>query len=82
MAKKLWKTTIVIWSEDDPQDMELSDLAREAESGSSICTKCVSGFVEHPDEDPDWDGNEFFDDPDSESEDDDGLCRSAAENVL
>ena len=30
--KKLWKTTIVIWSEDDPQRMELTDLAREVVS--------------------------------------------------
>jgi hypothetical protein len=36
---KLWKTTIEIYTDFDPKDLELSTLAREAESGSGLCTK-------------------------------------------
>jgi hypothetical protein len=63
MAKKLeklFKTTIVIWSEDDPRDLSLGDLAREAERGSSYCSKSETRSVEEPSKDPDWDGTEFF----------------------
>lgn len=35
----LWKTTIVIWSEQDPQGAEAVDLARDATDGDSFCSK-------------------------------------------
>lgn len=35
----LYKTTIVIWSDYDTSGTELSELARDAESGDSICTR-------------------------------------------
>ena len=61
MSKPLYKAVVVIWCEDDPMSMELSDLAREAESGSALCTGMKAKIVEDPDKDPDWDGNwEFF----------------------
>lgn len=63
MVKPLFKTTIVIWSEEDPAGIELSDLARDATDGESYCSKQVSQIVESPSGDPDWDGTEFFDYP-------------------
>lgn len=68
-AKPLYKTTIVIWSTDNPTNkMELSELARDAESGNSYCSSMSSQKVEKPENDPDWDGTDFFDDG-SEDED-------------
>lgn len=59
--KPLYKTTIVIWSEDDPTNkMELSELAREAESGDAYCSNMHSVRVTDPEVDLDWDGTEFF----------------------
>lgn len=57
---KLYKTTVVIWSEFDPATLDLSDLARDAESGDSYCSKLTRQFVTEPSDDPDWDGTEFF----------------------
>lgn len=57
----LYKTTIVIWSEEDPSGrMELSQLAREAESGDCYCSRMHSERIPDPTTDPDWDDNEFF----------------------
>jgi hypothetical protein len=57
----LYRTTIVIWSTDDPTDkLELEDMAREATGGEMYCSKQVSVAVDDPDGDPDWDGTEFF----------------------
>jgi hypothetical protein len=67
---KLHKTTIVIWSDEDPSDMEIDDLAREAVSGSSFCSKRVDEVVTDRDQFPD---TEFFgveEDDDDEEEDD------------
>ena len=64
--QKLYKTTIIIWSEDDPSGMELEDLGREATSGNSYCSKQVSELIRNPSQDPDWDGTEFFKDPEDE----------------
>ena len=38
----LYKTTIVIWTNDDPEGMELEDLAREATCGDALCTRQVT----------------------------------------
>jgi hypothetical protein len=61
MSKALFKTTIVIWSEYNPEGVvELADLAREATDGEAYCSKMVSVGVADPPADPDWDGTEFF----------------------
>lgn len=64
MAKNLYKTHITIWSEYDPSDVEVNELADDAINGSSYCSKKGSEFIKEPDEDNDWDGTEFFDLPD------------------
>jgi hypothetical protein len=64
----MYKSTIVIWSEHNPQERELDDLAREAVSGDSYCSKFHVESVDHPKNDPDWDGTEFFDTGDIEQE--------------
>lgn len=73
MPKKLYKTVAVIWSDFDPSGrMELSDLARDSESGDSYCSKQGTVLVEDPSKDADWDGTEFFgvEDEDDEEEED------------
>lgn len=67
--KPLYKTTIVIWSVDDPTGkLELEDLAREATVGAMYCSKCAAVKVEDPLADPAWDNTEFFDDPTDDEE--------------
>lgn len=61
MVKPLYKTTIVIWSEEDTDDFELHELAREAETGDAYCSRNRSELVNQPEEDPDWDETDFFD---------------------
>ena len=59
--KKLYKTTVVLWSEYDPSNqVELEDLARDATSGEAYCSKQCTILIEDPQGDPDWDMTEFF----------------------
>lgn len=60
MSLKLFKTTIVIWSEFNSDNVELEDLARDATSGESYCSKQNCEYVEDVQKDPDWDDTEFF----------------------
>lgn len=39
---KLFKTTVVIWTDENPEDWELEDLARQATHGDAICTSQVT----------------------------------------
>jgi len=61
--KKLWKTTMVVWTDYDPANSEIADLARDATNGPAYCSKQESVLVPRVklDQDPDWDGTEFFD---------------------
>lgn len=68
--KKLWKTTLIIWSDFDPHEIEIDHLAKEAVSGMAYCSKDKKEHVTVA-EDKDWDGTEFFDTRD-EDEDEDG----------
>jgi hypothetical protein len=56
----LFRTTIVIWSEFDGGEVELEDLARDATSGGSYCSKQDSVFIEDPYSDADPPSQEFF----------------------
>lgn len=70
--KKLYKTTIIIWSEFDPEagtGMELEDLVSEAVSGSAYCSRMQCELVDDPSKDSAWDNNEFFGEPDDEEDD-------------
>ena len=61
-SKKLYKTTIIIWSDEDPTGKyELVDLAQEATDGLMYCSKQHTEAIKNPRKDPDWDGTEFFD---------------------
>jgi hypothetical protein len=65
----LYKTTIVIWSEYPGDTLELTDLAREADSGDAYCSHAESRLIADPQGDSDWDGTEFFGLPDGPGED-------------
>jgi hypothetical protein len=65
----LYKTTIVIWSEEDPENYELEDLAREATNGSMYCSSVQAKKIENPEKDSDWDDTEFFVEEDDNDED-------------
>ena len=52
---------MVIWSDFDPRNMELEDLARAATSGDCYCSEVQETIVHEPENDPQWDGTEFFD---------------------
>jgi hypothetical protein len=60
MTKPLFKSTIVIWSDYDPSNTELADLARDATDGDSYCSRAGAVKVDDPSTDPEWDGTEFF----------------------
>ena len=61
--KELWKTTIVIWSDWDPNSTTLVGLASEAEKGDAYCAYTHSELVDIDSipTDPHWDNTEFFD---------------------
>lgn len=63
----LWKSTIVIWSEFDPHNLELSQLAIEAETGEAYCERMDATYVPQKDLDSsmspaslEWFINEVF----------------------
>lgn len=68
--KGLYKTTIVIWSEYDPQaaNVDIDALAREAVEGDAYSSYANTVHVDNPEQDEHWDGNEFFHDPDEQEE--------------
>lgn len=71
--KPLYKTTIVIWTEhdpreDDPLEMELTEISQDATNGDSYCFRSDTVLVENLEQDPDWDGTEFFSDEEEEGE--------------
>lgn len=55
---KLWKSTITIYSPYNPDTLELSAIARDAETGESYCSEQHNDVVE-PDELPEG-AREFF----------------------
>jgi hypothetical protein len=65
---KLFKTTIVIWREYDPSelDLELSTLAQQAENGDAYCSSMTCALITEPEKDSNWDGTEFFDEEDDQ----------------
>lgn len=69
MKRPLFKHTIVIWTETEGKG-DLEDIAREADQGGAYCSTYDVKRVDVPENDPDWDGTEFFgvDDEDEENE--------------
>jgi hypothetical protein len=59
---RLYKATIVIWSEFNPDGIELERLGREADQGEAYCSQWSTELVEDPMSDPAYsDGmTEFF----------------------
>ena len=66
----LYKSTIIIWSREHPtMHCDLEDLAHKALYGSDtyVSSHRVKS-VDDPEADPDWDGTDFFDIPDTGDE--------------
>jgi hypothetical protein len=64
-ANPLYKTTVIVWTVEDPVELEFDvpALADEIEAGNAYCSGLEVEFVEDANEDPDWDGEDFFDAP-------------------
>ncbi len=68
IPEKLYKTTIVVWTEykaddaasSDPDGDALVSIAHDACHGEAYCSKFDCVEVVDPERDPDWDGTEFF----------------------
>lgn len=58
--KGLWKSTIIIWSAYDPSEVDIEELAREALTESAHCSEHKIEFIDDLENDPDWDGSDFF----------------------
>lgn len=58
--KPLYKTEIVIWTEEDPSDNELEDLARRATVGDAFCSHQRSILVADPEQDMYPPAQDFF----------------------
>jgi len=66
--RPLYKTTIVIWSDFNPERTEIHALAHEAVSGDCYCSTRHDELVPDPSLDPEWDNNDFFAELDSDGE--------------
>lgn len=66
LPDKLYKTTIVIWSQYDGGEVGLTDLAREADQGDAYCSLQESELVTDR---ADFPGTEFFGVDDSAPDD-------------
>ena len=62
MKRGLNKTTLTIFSDRDLSDDTLTEIGVAADAGDAHCTKRHTEHVPEPEADPDWDGNEFFED--------------------
>lgn len=62
ISKPLYKTTIVIWSTYNSEEVELDDLAIDATHGAAYCSDYTCVKVEDPAKDPDFPDTEFFGD--------------------
>lgn len=69
--RQLVKHTIIIWSELELENEEVHVVAAEATNGEAYCSKHETDIVENPENDPDWDGTEFF----GVDEDEDECCQ-------
>jgi hypothetical protein len=58
--RPLYKTTIVVWSEYNPESTELEDLVRDAVRGDAYCSHQAAQLVQDPEKDEHWDRNTFF----------------------
>ncbi len=56
-GRTMWRTTLVVWSEFDPKDLEASELVRDAESGESYIAESRTELVKDRTQ---WPETEFF----------------------
>lgn len=68
MSTPLYKTTLVIWSEEETSAQTIKRIGADVESDFTYCSHRECEFVEEPEKDPDWDDNEFFSGDDEDDE--------------
>lgn len=56
-GRTMWRTTVVVWSDFDPRDLEVSALVRDGESGESFISESHSELVRDRTQ---WPETEFF----------------------
>lgn len=56
----LFKTTIVIWSEEDTVNQSLKRIGSDVQSDFTYCSSRTCELIEDPEKDEDWDGTDFF----------------------
>jgi len=66
--RKLWKTTVVIWSEFDPQTVEIDRLISEGIGGEAYISKQHAELVSDPYSQEDGPPEDFFDSGDDDGE--------------
>jgi len=58
--KALYKTVIVVWSDEDPDEKSLTAISLDADTGRAFLASRDSVLVEDPEQDKDWkDTNSF-----------------------
>lgn len=70
--KNLYKTTLTIWTDYNPETCNLEDLGREADGGAALCSRCEMVLVPKPLEDKDFPNTDFFLDKSSDESDKEG----------
>lgn len=71
-GRTLYKTTIVIWSEEPTDFVPLDVLGNQAIYGEMYCSKQRCDRVDDPFNDPDWEDTEFFGEDTKDKEEGDG----------
>lgn len=74
MTKPLFKTTIVVWSNESTAGRDIDSIARDAMDGDCFCSSQECEYVADPSKDEDYIDTSFFNDSDDNDEEDDGAC--------
>jgi hypothetical protein len=59
-VRPLYKTTIVVWTEDNTDGISAERLGRELSIGDAYCSVKNCELVKDPDNDDNWDDTDFF----------------------
>lgn len=66
--RPLYKTTLVIWSDDDTADFTMRRIGNDVDQDNTFCSTRECVLVQDPEGDEDWEETDFFDDIEDEVE--------------